>query len=104
MSSRKTLTLLNNIAVTGDGPVVTWPGGIGTYQITGTFGGTTATLLASITNGTTENAYTSIGTNSVLTANGICNFELPPCKIKVNLTGGTPSAMYAFAVPRSTTD
>lgn len=79
-----------------------WLGGVGVLTVAGTFGGTSATLEYLGPNGSTwlpVRAMATDGTQTTvaLTAAGMIGFALPPGSIRVVLTGGSPSAMYATA-------
>jgi hypothetical protein len=79
-----------------------WPGGLGVCDVAGTFGGTSATLEYQGPNGSTwltVKAMDSAGVQTAvaLTASGSIGFILPPCLIRLTLTGGTPSALYGTA-------
>lgn len=83
--------LLSNASSTGDS--ISWSGGYCALSVEGTFGGTTATLQAQSANGT----WIDVGDATTMTANGWGGAFLPPCNIRVSLSGGSPSAMYAYA-------
>ena len=86
------VTLLSNASATGD--AAKWPGGRGTFMVDGTFGGGTVTLSVL---GPDGSSFVSVGEDAALTAEGVVNFDLPPCSIKAVVSGGTPSALYATA-------
>lgn len=101
MSTSAGVHLLSNVAVTGSGAWVAWPGGQGVAVFAGTFGGTSATLEYQ---GPSQTAIpvaamsdAGVQTTVALTANGAIGFVLPPGQIRATLTGGTPSALYARA-------
>ncbi len=71
-----------------------WPGGRGQFAVEGTFGGATVSLQVEGPNGT----GISLGTDVELTAAGVANFEAPQGRIRANVAGGAPSALYATAV------
>ena len=83
--------LLSNAAATG--AAIDWAGGFCAFSVEGTFSGATAALEAQTANGT----WIAVGAETTKTANGWGGAFLPPCKIRCNLTGGTPSAIYAYA-------
>lgn len=89
MAVNNTLTLLSNASATGS--AVAWPGGAGAVSAEGTFGGATLTLQAYSANGT------AVSTTVTFTAAGWGTFTLPPCRILMAVSGGTPSALYAYA-------
>ena len=84
------LTLLSNASATGS--AVRWPGGRGTFMADGTFASATITLSVL---GPDGSSYIAVGTDTTLTAEGCGNFDLPPCKLKAVVSGGSPSALYA---------
>jgi hypothetical protein len=85
--------LLSNASATGSD--VTWPGGRGSFIVAGTFGGATVKLQLLGPDGST---YIDAGSYTTLTAAGIGNFDLPQGKIRANVSGGSPSGLYAVAV------
>jgi hypothetical protein len=91
MSER--FTLISNGSATGSS--VKWPGGKGTFVVTGTFGGATITLQFLGLDNTT---WVDVGTEATLTAAGMCGFECGAGLIRAKVTGGPPSAIYAMAV------
>lgn len=100
MSSSASTTLLSNASATGE--YVRWEGGHGVATFAGTFGGTSATLEYLGPDGATALAVKTLaddGTQTAvaLTAAGAIGFILPPGRIRANLTGGTPTGMYAQA-------
>lgn len=92
MSTSFGVELLNNASATGTGKL--WAGGRGTFQVRGTFGGTSASLEYLADDSAT---WLTVGTDTTKTAAGLGNFDLPPGRLRVSLTGGTPSAMFARA-------
>lgn len=82
----------------GDSAVFDFPGGTGTVQANFASGTGTLTLFVSLDNGAT---FTSGGTTVQLTASGLFNFTLPPCKIRMNLagSGGSPSIPFWISTP-----
>lgn len=94
------VTLLSNASA--DSASCAWPGGRGHISIVGTWAGTSAQLEYLAADGATWLAVKVMATDGTqtavaLTADGGFVFELPPTRIRVNFTGGTPSAMYAQA-------
>lgn len=79
------MSVRQNGTFTADGssPEHIFPGGDGTVQADGDFGGGTLTLEVSSDEGTT---YTSGGTTVQLTAEGLFNFTLPSDGLRVRLT------------------
>ena len=94
--SQGAFTLLADASATGQN--VQWPGGRGTFSVpTGTFGGATVSLQWS-PDGANFLAADQGGTTYVtLTAAGAGGFELPPGAIRADVSGGTPSGLYAYA-------
>ncbi len=82
--------LLNNASATGGG--ITWSGGYCGVSCEGTFSGATATLEAQTAFGT----WVAVGANTTFTQNGWGGALLPPCNIRMSISG-SPSAMYAYA-------
>lgn len=100
MSSSAGTTLLSNASATGD--YVRWEGGQGVATVAGTFGGTSATLEYLGPDGATALPVKAMADNGAqttvaLTEAGTIVFILPPGRIRITLTGGTPSGMYARA-------
>lgn len=83
--------LISNGSATGS--AVAWSGGYCAFSVEGTFGGTTASLEAQTANGT----WIAVGAETTMTSNGWGGAFLPPCNIRCSLTGGSPSAIYAYA-------
>ncbi|VVE74120.1 hypothetical protein PCA31118_04684 [Pandoraea captiosa] len=92
MARRPQLTLLNNGNATGQS--VDWPGGNGACFAEGTFGGATLTLQILSPNGT----WMTLGNQTTFTANGVAGFTAPAGQVRMQITGGTPSAVYAYVV------
>lgn len=95
------VVLLSNASATS--AAAGWPGGRGVMNIIGTFGGATATLQhlgpdnATWLDVKTMDPVSGTQTTVSLTANGSIGFLLPPTQIRVVLTGGAPSGIYAAA-------
>lgn len=83
-------TASTNITDNGNVPSASpWyghPGGRVMFAAQGTFGSGTAALQFSLDEGTT---WTSIGGDASITASGAGGAELPPCLVRVNLSGAT---------------
>ena len=73
-----------------------WPGGRGTFEVSGTFGGATVYLQYMGPDGST---WLVAGANTTLTAAGGGNFDLPEGRIRALVSGGSPSGLYASALP-----
>lgn len=82
--------LLSNAGATGD--AVQWTGGRGQFVLAGTLGGATVTLQRLGPDGET---WLDMGADAALTAAGVVNFEAPPCMVRAEVDGGTPSGLYA---------
>jgi hypothetical protein len=94
------VSILSNASATSTAKK--WAGGRGVMTVAGTFGGATVTMQFLGPDGTTYldvKALAPDGTQTTvsLTAAGAIGFVLPPTLIKVVVTGGTPSALYARA-------
>lgn len=86
--------LLSNASATG--AAAAWPGGAGMVDVVGTFGGATATLQFLASDGTT---WTPFGTDTTFTAAGGALFMMRSGKIRMAVSGGAPSGLYAMAEP-----
>ena len=84
--------LLTNASSTGSGFI--WPGGRGTFLVSGTFGGAIVSLQVL---GPDSSTWIDAGSYTTFTANGVGNFDLPQGKIRAAVTGGSPSGLYAIA-------
>lgn len=84
--------LLSNASSTGSSQ--TWPGGRGTFIVSGTFSGATVALQLLGPDGST---WIDAGTYTSLTAAGGGNFDLPQGQIRASVASGTPSGLYAVA-------
>lgn len=81
--------LLVNASATGGYQY--WAGGKGVLSVVGTFGGATLQLEMLGPNGTTPIAIPTAS----FTANGAIVVELPPSRLRMTVTGGTPSGLFA---------
>ena len=70
-----------------------WPGGVGQMVGAGTWGGGTLKLQMSPDAGTT---WVDIGGSASITADGVCNFELNSCDVRLVLTGSTGANLNAW--------
>ena len=96
MASDSDIALLENAAATGSG--VRWHGGRGVFYVhSATFAGATIALQCSFDNSTWVAVDRAGDTYCTLTAAGHGAFELPPCFLRAAVTGGPPSAVYAYA-------
>lgn len=95
--SQGSITLLSNAAATG--AAQPWPGGRGVFTVpSATFSGATVKLQWSPDGTNFLDVDRSGDTFVTLTATGAGLFELPPCSIKATVSGGPPSAVYAYAI------
>jgi hypothetical protein len=95
MAAKGTL-LLNAVGATAASASLDWGGGRGIFSAWGTFGGGTCALQWSPDDGTTWiNADPSGSTFVTFTANGVGGFELPPGKIRANLTSASSASLSA---------
>jgi len=90
MTMAQSTILLENAAATG--PARTWNGGRGQFKTVGTFGGATVTLQILGPDGTT---WLSLGEEAAFTAPGVVNFDCPPGQLRAQVSGGSPSGLYA---------
>ena len=78
----------------GNSQAIRWPGGEGTYNAEGTFGGGTATLQFSPDGGTT---WKSCGSDAELSSDGAANFKLPVgYHLRVSLSGASGANLDAW--------
>lgn len=95
------VTLLTNASATS--AAGQWPGGRGSLDVVGTFGGASVTLQYLGPDGATwldlktMDPSTGAQTAVALTAAGSIGFMLPPCPIRVAVSGGAPSGLFAQA-------
>lgn len=92
-ASRLAVTLLSNASATGT--PVEWPGGWGRVETRGTFGGATLTLQVQDADGST---YHTVAAETTFSAAGTSAFFCEAgATIRMAVSGGTPSALYATA-------
>jgi hypothetical protein len=92
-ASRLAVTLLSNASATGT--AVEWPGGWGRVETRGTFGGATLTLQVQDADGST---YHTVSAETTFSAAGTSAFFCEAgATIRIAVSGGTPSALYATA-------
>lgn len=88
----RTLDLLSNTSSTGSW--LAWDGGRGTLTVEGTIAGATLSLQVQGPNG----GSIDVGSDTTFTAlPGIANFDLAPCRLRMAVSGGSPSALFARA-------
>jgi hypothetical protein len=96
MASDSDIALLENAAATGSG--VRWHGGRGVFYVhSATFSGATIKLQCSFDNSTWVDVDAPGDAYVTLTAAGQGGFELPPCFLRANVSGGPPTAVFAYA-------
>lgn len=90
-------TLLTNGAATG--AAVAIYGGMYIFTAEGTVNGATVALQMQTANGTWVNVN-AVGATSAISATVLpfmaTQIYLPPCNVRVSITGGPPSAVYAY--------
>lgn len=92
-ASRLSVTLLSNASATGS--VVEWPGGWGRVETRGIFGGATMTLQVQDADGST---YHTVAAETIFGAAGTSAFFCEAgAQIRMAVSGGTPSELYATA-------
>jgi len=92
-ASRLAVTLLSNASATG--AAAEWPGGWGRVETRGTFGGATLTLQVQDADGST---YHTVAAETTFSAAGTSAFFCEAgATIRMAVSGGTPSALYATA-------
>lgn len=85
-----TYPLAENSSATASSDVI-WPGGLGVFSATATWGGGNVSLQLL----TPDNTWVAVGTDTTLTANGAAGFILPfGQRIRVAIT--TATAVYAY--------
>lgn len=82
--------LLTNSNASGGSTPMTWGGGAGQFEASGTFGGATVTLQSKNLDGTFSDV-----TGTALTASGRALFQLPPCTIRANASSAPTSVSAA---------
>jgi hypothetical protein len=96
MANNQPLLLTGTLSADGNSTSVFHPGGDLFYQVSGTWGSGTTTLEIAYTNGGT---FYPAGEDSQMTANNILKAELPPCYVRLALSGATsPSLTYNFSI------
>ena len=90
-------TLLANGTATGSGVAIA--GGMYIFTVEGTASGATAALQMQTSNGTWVNVN-AIGSTSPISSATLpymaTQIYLPPCQVRVNITGGPPSGVFAY--------
>lgn len=87
------MDLLSNATATGAAAI--WPGGTGHFAaVASAWNGASATLQFLGPDGAT---WIPMGVDTTLAANGTGLFQCQPGKIRVAISGGPPTAVYATA-------
>lgn len=84
------LNLLTNASSTGDRHE--WDGGSARLAVAGTFGGATVKMQVLGPDGAT---WIDAGPGATFTAAGHCALTLDQCAVRMHVSGGTPSGLYA---------
>lgn len=89
--------LLDDASATGS--AVAWPGGLGSFSLpAGTIGGATVKLQWQPDGTNWVDVDRSPDTYVTFTSTGLSGlFQLPPANIRAAVSGGTPSALNAYA-------
>lgn len=91
----KPTILFSNAGAAANGATTAWRGGKGVVHFEGTPGGSTLTLQFASPRGT----WLTVAGISLTAAGTSAAFDLPPGNIRGVLTGGSPSAVYAYVQP-----
>lgn len=84
--------LLTNSSATGASTPVTWGGGNGEFEVSGSFNGATIALQSKNADGTFSDV-----SGTAMTASGKVTFSLSPSTIRANVTVATPTSVSAAA-------
>ena len=86
--------------INASGSAVAVKGGEYIFTVEGTAGGTTASLQIQSLNGTWSDIaiYSGSAVKTTTLPYAQTGIDLPPGNVRVALTGGTPSAIYAYLV------
>ncbi|MCP5099909.1 MAG: hypothetical protein GY943_30520 [Chloroflexi bacterium] len=90
MSLNPTTTLISNGSSTSS--AMQWHGGRATFAVDGTFGGATISLQKL---GPDDSSYVDVGADGIFTEEGMGEYSLGPCLVRVEIVGGSPSGIYA---------
>jgi len=91
--STKGVSLASNVAAVADQPAVAWSGGRAALVIEATTYPTTVGLQMQSVSG----KWVAVSTTNI-TADGVYAFDVPAGQVRLHLTGGTASALYANLV------
>ena len=96
----QTYTLCSNVSAAGAGSGVAIPGGEYVFAVDGTPAGTTARLEVLLPDGTWTgvSVYSGSAVQSTTFPYSQTGIDLPAGQVRVNLSGGTPSAVNAFLI------
>jgi hypothetical protein len=72
---------------TGDRPFVEWPGGQGTFFVSGTISASSNVALQVL--GPDGVTWFNVGVDTTRTSSGAGNFALPPCLLRARVTIGS---------------
>jgi len=90
-------TLASNASATGS--AIKIPGGQYIFMAEGTVGGSTVTLQVKTPNGTwSDVTFYGVDVSATVLPYAETEIALPAGEVRVALTGGTPSAIYAYLV------
>ena len=86
MANSSLTKVFDGVTTNSSSDSVDWPGGVGQMVVEGTWGGGTVKLQMSPDDGTT---WVAIGGDASITADGVVNFDLNACDLRLNLSGST---------------
>lgn len=81
--------LAKNVSATGNGTSVPFPGGRSVLVVMGTLATTSKLQML----GPDESTWLDVAT---ISASGPTSYDLPPGNYRFNLSGGSPSGVYAY--------
>ncbi len=87
------MNLTTTFAANGNSQIVDWDGGVGYFAAEGDFGGGTVQLEYSYDGG---NTFIPTEASGWLTANSGKKFNLPPCKLRITLSGAANPAITVY--------
>ena len=90
MANSSFTKVFDGVSANGNSTALNWPGGVGQMVVEGTWGGGTVKLQVSPDDGTT---WVAVGGDSTITADGVVNFDLNSCDIRLNLSGATAPSL-----------
>jgi hypothetical protein len=95
MAAIDVFTVASGLTSDGSSSPVVWPGGVGTLVSYGAFDSATVTVEANI-----GGVWASMGSDAEFTAEGMVNFELPPCKIRATVSSAGAGTNLSVAAKR----